>query len=145
ERLARDQVYSLEIDAAGAIGHPSLHSMVRRHLCGWEDDVVVRVCAALRLTDPDGVGDDILDGLAEWYRQGAPRAADEDRYWWSLTLQMIEHAESRAPEIAESVRKRLAGQPKATRLMLGSRLAQLAGEHGWPHWPPWSARPAAPA
>ena len=134
DRLARDNVYSLEIDAAGALGHPSLHWMVRGHLSGWDDDVVARVCAALRLTDPDGVGNDLLDGLADWYRRGAPHANDEDRYWWSVTLQVLEHAEYRAPEIAEAVRQRLSGQPKATCLMLGSRLAQLAGDHGWPHW-----------
>jgi len=56
ERLAKENVYSLEIDAAGALGDPSLHWMVRAHLAGWDDDVVARVCAALRLTDPSGVG-----------------------------------------------------------------------------------------
>jgi hypothetical protein len=134
ERLAKENVYSLEIDAAGALGHPSLHWMVRSHLAGWDEDVVARVCAALRLTDPDGVGDDLLDGLADWYRLGAPHATDEERYWWSVTLQVLEHAEYRAPEIAEQVRLRLGGEPQATTLMLGSRLAQLAGDHGWPHW-----------
>ena len=134
ERLARENVYSLEIDAAGALGDPSLHWMVRAHLAGWDDDVVARVCAALRLTDPSGVGDDLLDGLADWFRLGAPHATDDDRYWWSVTLQVLEHAEYRAPEIAEEVRLRLFGEHAATRLMLGSRLAQLAGDHGWPHW-----------
>jgi HEAT repeat protein len=134
ERLARDNAFSLEIDAAGAIGHPSLHSLVRGHLSGWDDDVVARVCAALRLTDPDGVGDDLLDGLAAWFQDGAPHADDEERYWWSVTLQVLEHAEYRAPEIAEAVRHRLAPNATATALMLGSRLAQLAGDHGWPHW-----------
>ncbi|GAA1518251.1 hypothetical protein GCM10009827_036720 [Dactylosporangium maewongense] len=136
ERLARDNVFSLEIDAAGALGHPSLHTLVRGHLSGWDDDVVARVCAALRLTDPDGVGDDLLDGLAEWFTCGAPHASDEDRYWWSVTLQLLEHAEYRAPEIAEQVHARLAGEARATSLMLGSRLAQLAGDHGWWRWSP---------
>ena len=134
DRLARENVFSLEIDAAGALGHPSLHTLVRGHLSGWEDDVVARVCAALRLTDPDGVGQDLLDGLSAWYREGAPHATDEDRYWWSVTLQVLEHAEYRAPEIAEAVRVRLDDEPLAQKLMLGSRLAQLAGDHGWPHW-----------
>jgi HEAT repeat protein len=134
ERLAKENVYSLEIDAAGALGDPSLHWMVRAHLAGWDDDVVARVCAALRLTDPAGVGDDLLDGLADWFRLGAPHATDDDRYWWSVTLQVLEHAEYRAPEIAEDVRLRLSGEHEATRLMLASRLAQLAGDHGWPHW-----------
>jgi HEAT repeat protein len=134
ERLAKENVYSLEIDAAGALGDPSLHWMVRAHLAGWDDDVVARVCAALRLTDPSGLGDDLLDGLADWFRLGAPHATDDDRYWWSVTLQVLEHAEYRAPEIAEEVRRRLCGEAEATRLMLGSRLAQLAGDHGWPHW-----------
>lgn len=138
ERLARDNVFSLEIDAAGALGHPSLHTLVRGHLSGWDDDVVARVCAALRLTDPDGVGDDLLDGLAEWFAGGAPHASDEDRYWWSVTLQLLEHAEYRAPEIAEQVHARLAGEARATSLMLGSRLAQLAGDHGWWRWSPTS-------
>jgi HEAT repeat protein len=132
DRLARDNVFSLEIDAAGALGDPSLHALVRGHLSGWDDDVVARVCAALRLTDPDGVGEDLVEGLAEWYRHGAPHATDEDRYWWTVTLQVLEHAEYRAPEIAEAVRERLWSAP--LRLMLGSRLAQLAGDHGWPHW-----------
>jgi HEAT repeat protein len=134
ERLAKENVYSLEIDAAGALGDPSLHWMVRSHLAGWDDDVVARVCAALRLTDPSGVGSDLLDGLADWFRLGAPHASDEDRYWWSVTLQVLEHAEYRAPEIAEEVRFRLAAEQEAMRLMLGSRLSQLAGDHGWPHW-----------
>ena len=134
ERLARDNVYSLEIDAAGALGHASLHTLVRGHLSGWDDDVVARVCAALRLTDPDGVGEDLLDGLAEWFRGGAPHASDEERYWWSVTLQLLEHAEYRAPEIAEQVHYRLEGAEPSTNLMLGSRLAQLAGDHGWPRW-----------
>jgi hypothetical protein len=133
-RLAGERVFSLEIDAAGALGDPSLHTMVRGHLSGWEDDVVARVCAALRLTDPDGVGEDLLDGLAAWYRAGAPHATDEDRYWWAVALQLFEHAEYRAPEVAEAVRRRLDGHQQATRLLLGSRLAQLAGDHGWPHW-----------
>ncbi|GAA2605385.1 hypothetical protein GCM10010399_40510 [Dactylosporangium fulvum] len=136
ERLSRDNVYSLEIDAAGALGHSSLHTLVRGHLAGWDDDVVARVCAALRLTDPDGVGDDLLDGLAEWFRTGAPHATDEDRYWWTVTLQVLEHAEYRAPEIAEQVHDRLAGSEPSTTLMLASRLAQLAGDHGWPRWSP---------
>ncbi|WP_433614321.1 HEAT repeat domain-containing protein [Dactylosporangium sp. CA-139114] len=136
ERLARDNVYSLEIDAAGALGHASLHTLVRGHLSGWDDDVVARVCAALRLTDPDGVGDDLLDGLADWFRAGAPHASDEDRYWWSVTLQLLEHAEYRAPEIAEQVHYRLQSAEPATALMLGSRLSQLAGDHGWPRWRP---------
>jgi hypothetical protein len=136
ERLARDNVFSLEIDAAGALGHASLHTLVRGHLSGWDDDVVARVCAALRLTDPDGVGDDLLDGLADWFRAGAPHATDEDRYWWAVTLQLLEHAEYRAPEIAEQVHYRLQSAEPATALMLGSRLSQLAGDHGWPRWRP---------
>jgi hypothetical protein len=136
ERLSRDNVYSLEIDAAGAFGHASLHTLVRGHLSGWDDDVVARVCAALRLTDPDGVGEDLLDGLADWFRRGAPHASDEERYWWSVTLQLLEHAEYRAPEIAEQVHYRLQSAEPATTLMLGSRLAQLAGDHGWPRWRP---------
>src|SRR5262249_1809732 len=114
------------------LGDPSLHWMVRAHLAGWDDDVVARVCAALRLTDPSGVGDDLLDGLADWFRLGAPHATDDDRYWWSVTLQVLEHAEYRAPEIAEEVRLRLFGEHEATRLMLASRLPQLAGDHGSP-------------
>ncbi|WP_432987176.1 HEAT repeat domain-containing protein [Dactylosporangium sp. CA-233914] len=136
ERLSRDNVFSLEIDAAGALGHASLHTLVRGHLSGWDDDVVARVCAALRLTDPDGVGDDLLDGLSDWFRAGAPHATDEDRYWWSVTLQLLEHAEYRAPEIAEQVHYRLQFAEPATTLMLGSRLSQLAGDHGWPRWRP---------
>src|SRR5206468_5739139 len=66
-RLEGDEVRLAEIQAAGALGDPSLHCLVRAQLAGWGTEAVGRVCAALRLADPDGLGDDLLDGLAEWY------------------------------------------------------------------------------
>jgi hypothetical protein len=130
-RLAGEHVRLTEIQAAGALGDPSLHVLVRAHLAGWSADAVPRVCAALRLTDPDGVGDDVLDGLAEWYADRADGVAFADRYWWSIALNLLEQAEHRAVEIAEAVRQRLRHNPEATARLLSSKLAAIAATYGW--------------
>ena len=129
DRLSGEDVRLTEVQAAGALGDPSLHVLVRAHLAGWGPEAVPKVCAALRLTDPDGVGDDLLDGLAEWYASGT--AAGGDRYWWSVALNLLDQAEHRAVEIAEAVRQRLAGDADATARLMASRLAAIAGAHGW--------------
>jgi HEAT repeat protein len=130
-RLAGEHVRLSEILAAGALGDPSLHVLVRAHLAGWGPEAVPRVCAALRLTDPDGVGDDLLDGLAEWYADRADGVALADRYWWSIALNLLEQAEHRAVEIAEAVHGRLRHNPDATARLLASKLAAIASAHGW--------------
>jgi hypothetical protein len=130
-RLVGEHVRLSEVQAAGALGDPSLHVLVRAHLAGWGPDAVPRVCAALRLTDPDGVGDDLLDGLAEWYADRADGVAMADRYWWSIALNLLEQAEHRSVEIAEAVHQRLRHNPDATARLLASKLAALAGAYGW--------------
>ena len=125
-RLDGTDVRLTEIQAAGALGDPSLHTLVRGHLAGWGAEAVPKVCAALHLTDPDGVGDDLIRGLAEWFAGPA-----DDRYWWSITLHLLDQAEHRAVEIAEAVRRRLRGDEEATARLLASRLAAVAGAHGW--------------
>jgi hypothetical protein len=131
ERLAAPNVYALEIESAGALGDTSLHTLVRAHLAGWDDEVVPKVCAALRLTDPDGVGDDLLGGLADWYRAGCPVGTDTEGYWWAIAEGLLELAPRRAPEIAEAVRQRLDRFHQALDLLLDSPLADTARDHGW--------------
>jgi HEAT repeats/HEAT repeat len=130
-RLAAPNVYALEVESAGALGDPSLHTLVRAHLAGWDDEVVPKICAALRLTDPDGVGDDLLDGLADWYRAACPLGAATEGYWWSIAEGLLELAPRRAPEIAEAVRGRVLRTAPALRRLLDSPLADLARDHGW--------------
>ena len=71
-------------------------------------------------------GDPLIDGLAGWF--AGPL---DDRYWWSITLQLLDQAEHRSVEIAEAVQKRLRGNEDATARLLASRLASVAGAHGW--------------
>jgi hypothetical protein len=130
-RLVGDHVRLPEIQAAGALGDPSLHVLVRAHLAGWGPEAVPKVCAALRLTDPDGVGDDLLDGLAEWYADRADGVALADRYWWSIALNLLEQAEYRSVDLAEAVYERLRHNPDATARLLASKLAAVATTHGW--------------
>jgi hypothetical protein len=131
EALARDTVWLMEVEAAGALGDPSLHTLVRAHLDGWSAADVPKVCAALRLTDPDGPGDDLIDGLAEWFRHGSPDTPDTDSYWWGIALTLLELAEHRAVDLASAVRDRLAGDAAALAALERSMLASEAREHGW--------------
>lgn len=130
-QLHGDHVRLPEIQAAGALGDPSLHVLVRAHLDGWGPAAVRTVCAALRLTDPDGVGDDLLDGLAAWYSNPATNTPVADRYWWSITLGLLDLAEHRAVEIATAVKQRLQDDPEGMDRFYASRLAALAAQHGW--------------
>jgi hypothetical protein len=134
QRLAGAHVRLPEVLAAGALGDASLHVLVRKHLAGWGPDAVPKVCAALRLTDPDGVGEDVLGGLADWYATRTPNgAAATDRYWWSIALNLIEQAPDRSVEIAEAVRLRLINDGYGTARLLSSHLAATAATFGWPH------------
>jgi hypothetical protein len=130
-RLAGGHVRLQEIAAAGALGDPTLHMLVRSHLAGWGPEAVGKVCAALRLTDPDGVGADLLDGLAIWYATPPPGDGSADRYWWSIALNLIELAAYRAVEIADAVALRLTDDPYGTARLLSSHLAAVAATHGW--------------
>ncbi|HEX6500837.1 MAG TPA: HEAT repeat domain-containing protein [Micromonosporaceae bacterium] len=131
DRLADDNVLVLEVEAAGALGDARLYPLVLRHLADWSGDSADKVCAALRLTDPDGVGDDLLDGLAEWYRSGCPDRRDDDQFWWTVTLGLLDLAEDRAVEIAAGVAARLDGDDAARLNLARSALTQLARDHGW--------------
>jgi hypothetical protein len=132
--LAGDDVWLIEMTAAGAIGDPSLHELVRGQLSGWRGDVVPKVCATLRLTDPDGVGDDLIDGLAEWYAGPVTRRI-ADRYWWSVALNLLEQAGYRSVELAEAVLRRMRATARADRAaverLCGSMLGRTAAAHGW--------------
>jgi HEAT repeats len=132
--LAGDDVWLIEMMAAGAIGHPSLHELVRGQLSGWRDDVVPKVCATLRLTDPEGVGADLIDGLAEWYAGPMTRRI-ADRYWWSVALNLLEQAEYRSVELADAVLRRIRGDSPGDRAgverLCGSMLGRTAAAYGW--------------
>ncbi len=132
-RVALDAEYVRlpEIQAAGALGDPSLHVLVRAQLAGWGPAAVRTVCGALRLTDPDGVGEDLFDGLAAWFASPESATPIADRYWWSIALGLLDQAEHRGVEIAEAVRVRLLDDGAGTERLLISRLAAVAGKHGW--------------
>ncbi|MDT5034886.1 MAG: hypothetical protein QOE03_71 [Micromonosporaceae bacterium] len=127
-------VWLIELVAAGATGDPSLHPLVRAQLTGWHDDVVPKVCATLRLTDPEGLGDDLVEGLAEWYAGPVTRRIT-DRYWWSVALNVLEQAEYRSVELAAAVRRRMDGAAGADSASVdrlrASMLGRVATSHGW--------------
>jgi HEAT repeat protein len=127
--LAGADVWLLEVEAAGALGDSSLHDLVLKHAHGWDGTAGRTVSAALRLTDPDGLGDDMVAGLAAWYRDGADEETDPT--WWHVTLEVLVLAEHRAPEIAEAVDRLLADDEDARHLLRSSALGQDAFEHGW--------------
>jgi hypothetical protein len=132
--LAGENVSLIELMAAGATGDPSLHPLVRAQLTGWPDQVVPKVCATLRLTDPDGLGTDLVDGLAAWYAGPLTRRI-ADRYWWSVALNVLEQAEYRSVELAAAVQERLRttrqGGPAAIARLCDSMLGRTAAARGW--------------
>ncbi|HEV2089121.1 MAG TPA: HEAT repeat domain-containing protein [Cryptosporangiaceae bacterium] len=129
--LRHDDVWLLEVEAAGALGDPSLHELVLRHVEGWDGAAARMVAAVVRLTDPAGVGEDLLDGLAEWYRNGGSCRPDTDPWWWRVSLDLLEVAEYRAAELAAAVDARLVGDAEARAVLASSALAQMARQHGW--------------
>jgi hypothetical protein len=129
-RLSGDDVWLMELMAAGAFGDATLHPLVRRHLTGWPEALVPKVCATLRLTDPDGVGTDLLDGLAEWYAR-PPTHEVADRYWWAVALNLLEQAPHRAEDLADGVYERITGDLVAVARFLTSSLGRTAASRGW--------------
>ncbi|MGQ7297515.1 HEAT repeat domain-containing protein [Quadrisphaera sp. KR29] len=124
----------LVLEAAGALGDPSLHEAVRAHAEAWladEDadpadlDVVE---AVVRLTDPDGVGDDLLDGVADLCRARAhARPAGRSVAAWEQLDAVLDVAPHRARQVLEEVALRLDGDPAALEHLLErSALGQLA-------------------
>ncbi|MBA3488494.1 MAG: HEAT repeat domain-containing protein [Longispora sp.] len=129
--LTQSSVWLMEIEAAGALGDPRLHTLIRGHLDGWSKADVFKVCAVLRLTDPDGLGDDLADGLADWFRHGCPETSHPTQFWFDIASTLLELAEYRAVELIKAVRDRLEGEEEALVALHTSTLAQDAREHGW--------------
>jgi hypothetical protein len=132
--LCRSDVWLLEVEAAGALGDSALHPLVLRHLDGWEGGAARTVAAVARLTDPDGLGGDLIDGLAVWYRCGGPLAADANPGWWRIALDLLELAPYRSGELAAAVADRLGDDLDAVSALEDSTLGALARTHGWAGW-----------
>ncbi|WP_265520466.1 HEAT repeat domain-containing protein [Oerskovia flava] len=124
-------VWQLEIVAAGALGDPGLHPLLVPHRTGWDDEVADQQAdAACRLTDPDGPGEDMLDGVADLCRRRGHELPDGDtlRSWRLMTV-LLDIAPHRAAEFYDAVADRLEGDEPALReLRVDSALAQLADE-----------------
>lgn len=124
-------VWRLEMVAAGALSDPTLHELVLRHQHGWDDPQGASVAeAALRLTDPNGPGSDLVEGVAELIRRRSQGHSDGDAdASWALMDEMLDIAPFRAPEMYNLVRQRLNGDEAAIRhLENQTSLAQLAAE-----------------
>ncbi|MBC3762705.1 HEAT repeat domain-containing protein [Quadrisphaera oryzae] len=124
----------LVLEAAGALGDPSLHEVVRAHAEAWLADADADpadldvVEAVVRLTDPDGVGDDLLDGVADLCRARAHgRAPGRSVAAWEQLDAVLDVAPHRARQALEEVAVRLDGDPAALHhLRHASSLGQLA-------------------
>jgi hypothetical protein len=122
-------VWRLELVAAGALSDPDLHELVVRHRYGWDDSKGARTADVVcRLTDPEGPGQDVVDGVAALYQRRARGLPDGDALaWWSLMDEMLDIAPHRAPEFLSRVLARLVDDPSATdEVRTRSGLAQLA-------------------
>jgi hypothetical protein len=111
-----DTVWRLELQAAAALADPRLHPLVLRHQTGWDDPDAARTAdMARRLTDPDGPGDDILDGAAALYQGRADGRADteEDLGPIRILTDMLDLAPHRADEFLAAVLARLDGDEAA--------------------------------
>jgi hypothetical protein len=109
------QLWFLEFRAAGALGDPSLHELVLEHAQGWPDNDAVEVEAVVRLTDPAGLGQDLIRGLAEYFRRQAQGRASEVANWWPLVNDMLELAPHRTAELSWAVLPYLADDPDLAR------------------------------
>jgi hypothetical protein len=105
----------------------SLHTPLRARLDGWDDHDAREVCAALRLTDPDGLGEDLIDGLAQWYAEGGPDRTELDAHWWTVARTVLGMAPHRTGELSAAVRARLAGNDEACARVQRS-LGSIAGQ-----------------
>jgi HEAT repeat protein len=129
--------FSLEIQAAGALGDPQLHPLLEGHLTGWDRPEDARIAeAAWRLTDPDGLGDDLIAGLADAVRAIAAgeRADLREDPWWVLFLAIENIDPSGADQTARHVDAALAGDPagraELRRTWLGQRLPPAVENSG---------------
>ena len=98
------EVWILELRAAGALGEPTLHPVVAPHLDGWAEPEAAVVDAVYRLTDPDGVGADVLGGIAELYLRRAHGQPDGDNLaWWHRMEIMLDIAPDRVTQFLDAV------------------------------------------
>ena len=122
-------LFRLELQAAGALADPRLHPLVLNHQTGWDDDDTDAPMAHLvrRLTDPAGVGADVIDGVAELNRHRAHGQPDGNSLSaWTLMSKMLDIAPWRAEDLLHAVRAQLAGDDAAVRqLEENSALASL--------------------
>jgi HEAT repeats len=121
EALARPDgnVWMLELQAAGAFGDPSLHRLVAEHLEGWDESDAAVVDAVYRLTDPAGIGLDVLGGVGELYRRRAHGEPDGTNLgWWHRMETMLDIAPDRAADFLRAVAALLADDPAATEQLL---------------------------
>jgi hypothetical protein len=104
------QLYQNELIAAGAFSDPELHDLVLRHVPGWPTAQANATADVVRrLTDPDGPGDDVFDGVAELYRRRAYGLGDGDSLkWWRIMDEMLDIAPYRAEEFMAATSQRLA-------------------------------------
>jgi HEAT repeat protein len=122
-------VWRLELVAAGALSDPDLHELVLRHRHGWNDPVGARTAEVVcRLTDPEGPGEDVVQGVAALYQRRARGVPDGDALaWWSLMDEMLDIAPHRAAEFLDRVLAVLVDDPSAMHeVRTRSGLAQLA-------------------
>lgn len=131
--LAGRRPLAREVDAAGAFGDPALFPLVYAHRDTVHPERKEAVLLARRLLSPDGVGEDLLDRLAESCRLKAD-GPDLPEYiqWWQLCDDLTSIAAYRAPGIAAEVAQRL-GTDEAALSVLREKtnLGRLAHRHGW--------------
>jgi HEAT repeat protein len=123
-------VWLLEMVAAGTTSDPQLHDLVLRHQEGWHDRKASRIAdAALRLTDPEGPGRDVVASVAELYRRRAHGLPDGDALWgWEVMDTMLDIAPDRARGFLWAVLAGLDSDPDAhEEVSQRSELAALAG------------------
>lgn len=133
EALSRPSgnLWRLELLAAGSLSDPQLHDLVLRHQDGWPQDKDIDVADLVRrLTDPDGPGQDVINGVAQLYiARAAGDTDDHDLGAWQTMADMLDIAPHRAQELFELVLERLDDHPDARQqLQERSLLAQLAAD-----------------
>lgn len=111
------EVSRLVLEAAGALGDAGLHHLVVVHALdedAWDAEDLDVVEAAVRLTDPAGLGDDVIDGVADLCRaRAAGRSPGRAAAAWELLDGVLDVAPRRALQALEAVAARLAGEPAA--------------------------------
>ncbi len=125
-------VSRLVLEAAGALGDVDLHDLVRAHAgdgSGWDEDDLDVLEAVVRLTDPTGLGDDLLDGVADLCRAAAHgRPPGRSVAAWEALDGVLDVAPHRAGQAMAEVAARLADDPAAlAHLRQRSALGALAG------------------